>query len=32
MMRLIPDWLLYIVVITVIVFVLFRVDQRAERA
>jgi serine protease Do len=28
MMRLIPDWLLYIVVITVIVFVLFRVDQR----
>lgn len=30
MMRLIPDWLLYIVVITVIVFVLFRVDQRQD--
>ncbi|MEZ5961737.1 MAG: serine protease [Hyphomonadaceae bacterium] len=30
MMRLIPDWLLYIVVITVIVFVLFRVDQRED--
>ncbi len=29
-MRLIPDWLLYIVVITVIVFVLFRVDQRQD--
>lgn len=27
-MRLIPDWLLYIVVITVVVFVLFQVDQR----
>lgn len=30
MMRLIPDWLLYIVVITVIVFVLFRVDRRQD--
>lgn len=30
MMRLIPDWLLYIVVITVIVFVLFRVDRRHD--
>jgi S1-C subfamily serine protease len=30
MMRLIPDWLLYIVVIAVIVFVLFRVDQRQD--
>ncbi|ANP46144.1 S1 family peptidase [Candidatus Viadribacter manganicus] len=30
MMRLIPDWLLYIVVITVVVFVLFRVDQRHD--
>jgi serine protease Do len=30
MMRLIPDWLLYIVVITVIVLVLFRVDQRQD--
>ena len=30
MMRLIPDWLLYIVVIAVVVFVLFRVDQRAD--
>ena len=29
MIRLIPDWLLYIIVITVIVFVLFRIDQRA---
>jgi len=28
--RLIPDWLLYIVVITVLVFVLFRLDQRAD--
>jgi S1-C subfamily serine protease len=28
--RLIPDWLLYIIVIGVIVFVLFRVDQRAD--
>jgi len=30
MMRLIPDWLLYIVVIAVVVFVLFRVDQRHD--
>lgn len=30
MIRLIPDWLLYIVVIAVVVFVLFRVDQRAD--
>ena len=30
MMRLIPDWLLYIVVITVVVFVLFRVDRRFD--
>lgn len=30
MMRLIPDWLLYIVVITVVVFVLFRVDRRYD--
>lgn len=30
MMRLIPDWLLYIVVITVVVFVLFRLDQRSN--
>jgi hypothetical protein len=30
MMRLIPDWLLYIIVIAVVVFVLFRVDQRAD--
>lgn len=29
-MRLIPDWLLYIVVIAAVVFVLFRVDQRAD--
>lgn len=28
--RLIPDWLLYIIVIAVVVFVLFRVDQRAN--
>jgi S1-C subfamily serine protease len=28
--RLIPDWLLYIIVIGVVVFVLFRVDQRAD--
>jgi len=28
--RLIPDWLLYIVVIAAVVFVLFRVDQRAD--
>jgi serine protease Do len=30
MFRLIPDWLLYIIVITVIVFVLFRVDRRED--
>jgi len=30
MIRLIPDWLLYIVVIAVVVFVLFRVDQWAD--
>ncbi|MCX7360057.1 MAG: serine protease [Alphaproteobacteria bacterium] len=30
MIRLVPDWLLYIVVITVLVFVLFRVDQRQD--
>lgn len=30
MIRLIPDWLLYIIVITVVVFVLFRVDQRSN--
>lgn len=30
MIRLIPDWLLYIVVIAVVVFVLFRVDQRQD--
>ncbi len=30
MIRLIPDWLLYIIVIAAIVFVLFRVDQRAD--
>jgi S1-C subfamily serine protease len=28
--RLIPDWLLYIIVIAAVVFVLFRVDQRAD--
>ena len=28
MIRLIPDWLLYIIVIAVVVFVLFRVDRR----
>ena len=28
--RLIPDWLLYIVVIAAVVFVLFRVDQRSD--
>ncbi len=31
MLRLIPDWLLYIIVIAAVVFVLFRVDER-ERA
>ncbi|HCK83652.1 MAG TPA: serine protease [Hyphomonadaceae bacterium] len=30
MSRLIPDWLLYIVVIAAVVFVLFRVDRRAD--
>lgn len=30
MIRLIPDWLLYIIVITVVVFVLFRIDRRAD--
>lgn len=30
MIRLIPDWLLYIIVISAVVFVLFRVDQRAD--
>lgn len=30
MIRLIPDWLLYIIVISVVVFVLFRVDQRHD--
>jgi S1-C subfamily serine protease len=30
MIRLIPDWLLYIIVIAVVVFVLFRVDERAN--
>ena len=30
MIRLVPDWLLYIVVITVVVLVLFRVDQRHD--
>ncbi len=30
MIRLIPDWLLYIIVIVAVVFVLFRVDQRAD--
>lgn len=29
-MRLVPDWLLYIIVIAAVVFVLFRVDQRAD--
>jgi S1-C subfamily serine protease len=29
-LRLIPDWLLYIVVIAVVVFVLFKVDQRSN--
>jgi serine protease Do len=28
--RLIPDWLLYIIVIAVVVFVLFRLDERAD--
>jgi serine protease Do len=30
MIRLIPDWLLYIIVIAVVVIVLFRVDQRHD--
>ncbi len=30
MIRLIPDWLLYIIVIAAVVFVLFRVDDRAN--
>ena len=30
MLRIIPDWLLYIIVIAAVVFVLFRVDQRAN--
>lgn len=30
MIRLIPDWLLYIIVISAVVFVLFRLDQRAD--
>lgn len=30
MIRLIPDWLLYIVVIAAVVFVLFRIDDRAN--
>ncbi len=30
MIRLIPDWLLYIIVIAAVVFVLFRIDDRAN--
>lgn len=30
MLRLIPDWLLYIVVIAVVVFILFQVDRRSN--
>jgi S1-C subfamily serine protease len=30
MIRLIPDWLLYIIVIVAVVFVLFRIDDRAD--
>lgn len=30
MLRLIPDWLLYVIVIAAVVFMLFRVDQRAD--
>lgn len=30
MLRIVPDWLLYIIVIAAVVFVLFRVDQRAD--
>lgn len=29
-MRLLPDWLIYIIAIAAIVFVLFRIDQRAD--
>jgi len=29
-LRIVPDWLLYIIVIAAVVFVLFRVDQRAD--
>lgn len=30
MLRIVPDWLLYIIVIAAVVFVLFRVDRRAD--
>lgn len=30
MLRIVPDWLLYIIVIAVVVFVLFRIDQRED--
>lgn len=30
MLRIVPDWLLYIIVIAAVVFVLFRLDQRAD--
>ena len=30
MLRIVPDWLLYLIVITAVVFVLFRVDRRAD--
>lgn len=30
MIRLLPDWLLYIIVIAAVVFVLFRIDDRAD--
>jgi serine protease Do len=30
LLRIVPDWLLYIIVIAAVVFVLFRVDQRAD--
>ncbi len=30
MLRIVPDWLLYIIVIAAVVFVLFRIDQRAD--
>jgi len=29
-LRIVPDWLLYIIVIAAVVFVLFRIDQRAD--